>query len=141
VILRVPWERSDEHLDLCDLIAALGERALNATWFGKGGAYHGENADELSAFTDQNKPIDGRDFLQITSGIQQTLAGDFQAFDVGETSPWVFIRAWHGSGFYIETNDPTIKERLKTHFRTIEEVEGASPFYEGLFLTFDQVSK
>jgi len=127
-------EKPNQDLDLYGLMIALGERALNSTWFGSGVDCYGERAEELYTFTDQNKPIDGRDLLDITSSIHQTIQGDFQAFDPGATSHWILIRAWDGSGFYIETNDPKIKEQLKTHFQASEDVEGAYPPYEGLFI-------
>ena len=127
-------EEPDQVLDLHGLMIALGERALHSTWFGSGVDCYGEKAEELQAFTDQNKPIDGRDLLHITMGIHQTLAGDFQAFDPGATSPWIFIRAQDGTGFYIETNDPEITNQLKQHFHAVDDVEGAYPPYEGLFI-------
>jgi tetratricopeptide (TPR) repeat protein len=129
-----PLGAPDQALDLYDLIAALGERALRSIWFGSGVECYGENADELYAFTEHNRQIEGGDFLYITSGIRQTTAGDFHAFDPGAASPWIFIRAWAGSGFYIETDDTQIEKLLKTHFPSVEEVEGASPPYAGLFL-------
>ncbi len=131
---QIPFEEPDQAPDLYDLLLALGERALDSIWFGSGVDCYGEKAEELYAFTDQNMPIEGRDLLEITSGIRQTIEGDFQAFDPGANSHWIFIRAWDGSGFYIETNDSSIKERLQTHFQTVQEVEGASPPYESLFL-------
>ena len=127
-------EEPDEVLDLHGLLIALGERALHSTWFGSGVDCYGEKAEELHTFTDQNKPIEGRDLLHITTGIHQTIEGDFQAFDPGATSPWIFIRAWDGTGFHIETNDPEIKNQLKQHFQAVEDVEGAYPPYEGLFI-------
>jgi tetratricopeptide (TPR) repeat protein len=126
--------RSERGLDLYELIAALGERALRSVWSGSGVECSGEKAEELYAFAGQDRPIEGRDLLEITAGIQQTVAGDFQAFDPGGSSPWIFVRAWEGSGFYVETNDPKIKERLKSHLQGVEEVEGATPLYEGLFI-------
>ncbi|HET9587346.1 MAG TPA: tetratricopeptide repeat protein, partial [Anaerolineales bacterium] len=130
----VPLGKPDQDFDLHALIVALGERVLDSIWLGSGVDCYGEKAEELYAFTDHNRPIEGRDFLSITSGIRQTIQGDFQAFDPGANSPWIFLRAWDGSGFYIETNDPKIKERLKAQFPSAEEVDGASPPYEGLFL-------
>ena len=126
--------QQDPELDLYALITALGDRALRSVWFVSGVDCYGENADELYAFTENNKPIEGADFLFITSGIRQTIAGDFQAFDPGAASHWIFIRAWQGSGFYIETDDTQVENLLKTHFPSVEEVEGASPPYAGLFL-------
>ena len=131
---QIPSREPGQKLDLYGLLAALGERALHSTWFGSGVECYGEKADELYAFTDQDRPIKGGDFLRITSGIHQTVQGDFQAFDPGATSYWIFIRAWDGSGFYIETDDPEIMDLLKAHFQAMEEVEGASPPYEGLFI-------
>ena len=127
-------EKPEQNLDLYDLIITLGERALDSTWLANGVDCQGEKAEALYAFTDQDKPIDGRNFLDIASGIRQTIAGDFQAFDPGAASPWIFIRAWKGKGFYIEINVPESKELLKTHFQAVEEVEGAQPPYEGIFI-------
>jgi tetratricopeptide (TPR) repeat protein len=129
-----PSGEPDQELDLYSLLVALGERALHSIWFGSDVDCYGEKAEELYAFTDHNRPIQGRDFLAITSGIRQTIQGDFQAFDKGAASHWLFLRAWDGSGFYIETDDPNSKARLKTHFQSMEEVDGASPPYEGLFI-------
>jgi len=131
---QVSSEKSDQHLDLYELVVALGDRALDSIWLGSGVNCSGERAEELFSYTNQNQPIAGQDFLRITSGIRQTIEGDFQAFDPNATSHWIFIHAWDGSGFYIEINDPKGKERLKTHFQLVEEVEGATPPYEGLFL-------
>jgi len=131
---QAPSEQPDQKLDLYDLIVALGDRALDSIWLGSGVDCDGEGAEELFSFTNQKQPIAGQDFLRITSGIRQTIKGDFQAFDAGAASPWILIRAWDGEGFYIETNDPKIKKQLKTHFQAVEEVEGASPPYEGLFI-------
>lgn len=120
--------------DLHSLIVALGERALDSTWYGRSVECYGERAEELHALTDGNMPIEGADFLSITSGILQTIRGDFQAFDPGADSPWIWIRAWEGDGFYAETDDPEIKVRLQSRFESVEQVSGATPPYEGVFV-------
>jgi tetratricopeptide (TPR) repeat protein len=124
----------DQNLDLHSLLVTLGERAHDSTWFGSGVHCYGEKADELHTLTDQDQPIEGRTLLHITSGIHQTLEGDFRAFDPDAPSPWIFIRAWNGSGFYVETNDVEVKQRLLAHFPVVEDVEGAQSPYLGLFL-------
>ncbi len=130
----VQSENPEQALDLYDLIAALGDRALNSIWFGNGVECYGESAEELYALTSQNQPIEGGDLLSITAGIRQTIAGDFHAFDPVGTTHWIFIRAWEGNGFYIETDDAQIEQQLKTHFPWVEDMEGASPPYAGLFI-------
>jgi tetratricopeptide (TPR) repeat protein len=137
---QVAAEKRDHDPDLYDVLAALGERALHSTWFGGGVDCYGEKAEELYAFTDHNRPIEGRDLLHITSGIRQTRAGEFTAFDPGAASHWIFIRAWDGNGFYVETDDPQIENQLKAHFETAEEVEGAEPPYEGIFIPIIKLS-
>ena len=62
------------------------------------------------------------------------MKGDFYALDPDAPSHWLFIRAWEGSGFYVETSDPKIKEGLQAQFQEMQEVEGAQPPYESLFL-------
>jgi tetratricopeptide (TPR) repeat protein len=131
---QVSAQEPDRAPDLYDLILALGERALHSTWFGSGLQGEGEKAEELYALTEQDQPVQGRELFDITSGIRRTVQGDFYALDPGATSHWLFIHAWDGNGFYIETDDPKIKRQLKTHFQAMEEVEGAPPPYEGLFL-------
>ncbi len=44
------------------------------------------------------------------------------------------MRAWDGSGFYIETNDYKVKECLEARFQNVEDVEEAQPPYEALFI-------
>jgi tetratricopeptide (TPR) repeat protein len=130
----VQAEQPEQTLDLHDLILALGDRALESTWYGADLDCEGEKAEELYDYTDHQKPIDGRAFVKILSQIRKTYEGDFQAFDPGQDSPWIFLRAWNGSGFYIETNDPRLKHSLMSLFKGVEEVEGASPPYVSLFL-------
>lgn len=121
-------------LDIHDLIVVLGKRALESIWFGRDVESQGDKADELSALTLRDTPIDGRDFLLLTSGIHQTSKGDFYALDPDADSHWLFLRAWEGSGFYIETDDPKIQERLKSQYPGLEEVEGVPPPYKGFFI-------
>jgi len=127
-------EKPDRDLGLQAVLVVLGERALHSTWFGSGVQADGEHAEELFSLIDYNEPLEGREFLRIASGIRQIMEGDFTAFDPGSTSHWILIRAWKGSGFYIEINDPTNKERLKTQFQSVEDVEGVLSPYEGLFI-------
>lgn len=129
-----PPGKPDQALDLYAVIAALGERALHSTWFGSEVECYGEKAQELHARTRQDRPIEGQELLAIASGIGQTVKGDFYALDPGADAHWVYIRAWDGSGFYIEIDDPEATERLKTRLPSLEEVEGAAPPYNGLFV-------
>ena len=127
-------QTSRKDIDLHNVIAALGERALNSVWLGNGVDCYGANAEELCSFTDHEQPIAGHELFRITSGVSQTIEGDFKAFDLGSTSHWLYIRAWDGSGFYVETNDPQVKKHLKSQFQAVEEVEEAHHPYEGLFI-------
>jgi tetratricopeptide (TPR) repeat protein len=126
--------KQGQRSDFYRLVAAFGDRSLRSTWFGGGVDCNGETADQLYALTAQNLPIEGDDFLRLAAGIRQIMAGDFQAFDPGEDSPWVFLRTWEGNGFYVETDDPQVEKQLKVHYQAVEEVEGASPPYQGFFI-------
>lgn len=131
-------EKSDQQFDLHALLVALGNRALESVWFGSEVECYGEQRDELYRLTKLNRPIPGRDLLAIAAGIRQTVAGDFQAFDPRASDPWIFIRAWNGAGFYIETNDPQVKQDLKSQLPALEEVEGATAPYESLFISLEE---
>lgn len=125
---------ANQGLDLHGILAALGERALSSNWLGNNIECLGESAPELYSYTDHEQTITGYDLLRITSGIYQTIEGDFKAFDQGSTSHWFYIRAWDGGGFYIEVNDPELKERLKNQFQAVEDIEEMHHHYEGLFV-------
>lgn len=130
-----PPTKPDRPPDLHDLLTALGERARHSTWFGRGLQCEGEKAEELYALTEGDQPVEGGILLAVTAGIRKTAAGDLQAFHAASAdAPWIFIRAWEGTGFYIETNDPRVKRQLKARFPSAEDVDGASPSYEGMFL-------
>jgi len=122
-------------LDLHEILMVMGQRAVNSTWFGNGMECFGVNAEEMHDLTDHNRPIPGSDILRITQGIDQTIDGYLSAYDRDLSSHWVTIRAWDGSGFYIETDDPEIKARLISQFEDVEEVKEASHPYEGLFIS------
>jgi tetratricopeptide (TPR) repeat protein len=124
----------ERELDLHQILVALGKRAIDSVWFGSSVECDGEKAEELYALTNQERPIEGRVLLDLTSGIQQTIKGDFYALDPGADAHWLFIRAWEGSGFYVEIDDPKSGERLKAHFPSVEEVGGVSSPYQGLFI-------
>jgi tetratricopeptide (TPR) repeat protein len=121
-------------LDLYGLIVALGERARGSLWFGSDVTCRGENAAQLYAWTSTNQPIEGRDLLSIASGIRQTIQGDFYALDPGASAHWLFIRAWDGNGFYMEIDDPNGVQRLKMDLPSLEQLDGAAPPYQGLFI-------
>ena len=128
------FSKANPGLDLHGIIIALGERALNSTWLGNGVECLGENAQELYSYTDHERTIAGYDLLRITSGIYQTIEGDFIAFEKDSTSHWFYIRAWDGGGFYIEMNDPETQERLKNQFQAVEDIKETHLPYEGLFI-------
>src|SRR5215216_1675775 len=57
---QVQSKEPDPDLDLYGLIVALGERALHSIWFGSGVDCYGETAEDLYAFTNHKRPIEGR---------------------------------------------------------------------------------
>lgn len=127
-------EGRDPHLDLHEILTALSDRALRSTWYGKDVKCYGPKAEQLYAYTAKERPIPGRGLLAITSGIQQTVRGDFSAFDPGAEKPWLFIRVWEGSGIYVETDHPEVRKLIQDQFPWAEEVDGATPGYQGFFL-------
>lgn len=125
----------NQDLDLHSIILALGERGRHAVWHISGVDCFGENAEELWLMDDNKQPVEGKDLLRITAGIAQTIDGCFKAFDEGSSSHWFYLRAWDGSGFYIETNDPEIKVSLQARFlNVVDDVAQAQPPYEALFI-------
>ena len=125
---------ANQDLDVHSILFALGDQAMNSVWQVSGVDCFGENAEELWLIDDNKQSARGNDLLRITTGITQTIDGDFHAFDNCSTSHWFYMRAWDGSGFYVETNDHKVKERLDARFRNVEDVAETQPPYEGLFI-------
>ena len=125
---------ANQDLDLHSIFLALGDRAMNSVWQVSGVDCFGEKAEELCLIDDNKQSVSGNDLLPITAGITQTIDGYFRAFDKVSTSHWFYMRAWDGRGFYVETNDHKIKERLDIRFQNVEDVAEAQPPYQGLFI-------
>ncbi len=126
---------ANQDLDLHSIILALGERAQHAVWQISGVDCFRANAKELWLINDTQQPVAGNELLRITAGIVQTIDGCLKAFDKGSAAHWFYLRAWDGSGFYIETNDPEIKASLQARFQNVtDDVEEARLPYEALFI-------
>jgi hypothetical protein len=82
--------------DLQSLITALGEQALTSQWLCTSVECYGQSADELHTLSDQQLLVDGRELLRIVENIYSIVDGYFKAFQIGEATPWLVVRAVDG---------------------------------------------
>ena len=78
---------------LSELINRLGEKARTSSWFCRGVECYGPNAEILHTFSDQGQSIGGDRLLEITQELDCIADGYFYAYSLGDTTPWLILRA------------------------------------------------
>jgi hypothetical protein len=117
-------------VDLRDVLAALGERAISAFWAvsgvdaeGEDVAATGDRADELEALSRSRKRVSGQRLAEIAKGIHQTIGGKFQGYDgVSSVEPWITIIAFDSSWFEIRSPDEGVLCQLGSQFKDTRRI-------------------
>jgi hypothetical protein len=108
------------------VLPILGERAIRASWQVAGVAHFdeplfatGEGATHLEALCQSLRRVSGVLLTQIFGQVEQVIWGEFSAYDDGEGTPWVILRAIDGSWSEVETDDLGILDRVRETFSDI----------------------
>lgn len=108
------------------LLPMLGERALRASWEVAGVARFdeplfatGEGASQLEALCQPSKRISGVMLSQIFGRVEQIIWGEFSAYDDGDGTPWVILRAIDSSWCEVQTNDRGVLDFVHSTFADI----------------------
>jgi hypothetical protein len=123
--------------DVGDILQAVAARAGDSLWQCVEVECLGDNSMALHLFCEYRALLDTGALIRLASGIHQTSAGSFNAYKIGERSPWMVISA-EGGFFEVKSSTDEILPLLKARFRKIldpatsawvryEEVKGRTP--------------
>src|SRR5690349_2519553 len=79
--------------DLIDILRVVGPDAESSLWRCRNVECTGDLADELHRVSDAEATVSGAEMLRLARGVLQIIDGDFEAYRVDETRPWLVVRA------------------------------------------------
>lgn len=120
-------DAEDHHLsfDLKEVLAAIGQPALEANWT----VGSVEQADEplwvlgpsmplVEALANSGERVSGYRLLEIAQGIQQTIWGEFRGYETPTSlSPWIVVIAFESTWFEVHTDNATVLGALRARFK------------------------
>ena len=106
--------------DVGDILQAVAAKGGGSLWQCAGVECLGDNANALHLFCEYRALLDTSALIRLTSGIHKTTTGSFNAYKVGERSPWLVISA-AGGFFEVKSTVDDILPLLKARFRKILE--------------------
>lgn len=110
--------------DLRHVLAALGERALSSAWrIEELWVTDVTDAKRLEWLVDHAQPISGRELKDAAENVVQVIDGEFAAFEVGSSEPWVIVEAVDSAYYTVRSNDPDVLQSIRNHFRDVSEYE------------------
>lgn len=104
--------------DVGDILQAVAARAGDTLWQCVDVECLGDNSNALHLFCQYRALLDTSALIHLSSGIHQTTAGSFNAYRIGERTPWMVISAG-GSFFEVKSTLDDVLPLLKARFRKI----------------------
>ena len=116
-------ERNVLAVNLHRVLELLGERAIRSRWKASEVWAPGEEGSELEKLADGRTLLDGMDLVRLASIIVQVIDGEFQAFDLGNSSPWVIICAVDSTYYAIFSPEKSVLDKVRASFREVSDCE------------------
>ncbi len=111
--------------DLIDLLQALGEPARLSTWRCSVDECVPANPEvnDLEEIYNRSEGLAGPELLDLAAKTLQVIDGTFEAFLLGEASPWVKLGAIDSCYWEVFVSDPSLLSGLESRFQGVERME------------------
>jgi hypothetical protein len=109
-------------VDLRQVLAALGDRAVASEWRVQDVWATGDSAEVLGSF-DGSLAISGDRLRELADGAHQVIDGVFTGVDAGCSDPWVIIEAVDSSYYLVRSDDVVVLEAVRSAFRSVRDYE------------------
>jgi hypothetical protein len=133
-ILLPPGEVGGLSFDLADVLGAIGERVARSEWRVEFLDCIGEARPELLAACEASANISGARLSELAARLVQVIDGDFFGREMGQTDPWVLVKAVDSCWWEVWSIDPGVGASLRRRFRAVQELTEDPP-NEALQLT------
>ncbi len=116
-------DRNILSVDLKGILYLFHEKVIASDWKVSNVIALGDtSADELHIISDTNTTVGGQRLLELAEDVWQVTEGQFEASLDNATSPWCVIRAVDSSAYDVETDDYSMLEELRKHYRNVSEI-------------------
>lgn len=111
------------NFDLKDILQLAGGRAIKSRWkLTRVEASGKQSAEDLHRLCDSGTIVEGQALANLAADVWQVIDGQFEAFDDCAKSPWLVIHAVDSTAYDVQSNDESLLERLRTHFRSVRDL-------------------
>ena len=114
-------------VDLRHVLDLLGERAMHSSWLASDvwatDKDAGEAAQELEKLADGRTYIPGDHLCRVAHKLRQVIDGEFAAFNKGDDSPWIIIRAVDSSFYEVFSPETDVLRTVREAFQQVSDCE------------------
>jgi hypothetical protein len=117
--------RTEDNLlavDLIDILRLLGSDVEGNSWEISQVECVGSDAEALHQIADSETRVSGMKLFEIASNLMQVIYGTFKAYRLGESIPWIVIRAVDSSAYDVETQDEAVLDRIRNSFTQVTDL-------------------
>ena len=107
--------------DLVDILRVVGLDAKSSSWRCRSVECTGDLAAELHRVSVSGSTLSGAEMFRLAGGVFQVIDGDFAAYRLGETRPWLVVRAIDSSEYAVITQDERLLARVRERFRDVRD--------------------
>jgi hypothetical protein len=112
-------QKNSDSFDVKDVLPFLGEAVFDSHWLCKSVECIGDSAEQLHHIADTAREIDGREFVELITHLQQTIEGRFIAYLRDSATPWLIIEVVDGTHFDVWMEDKAILQTLMNQFQDV----------------------
>ena len=105
--------------DLRDILEVIGEPALTSDWRCLNLWYTAVKDGQFSEFRERRRRLSGKELVEFTASVHQSIDGKFIAKKDGTNKPWLIIRAVDSSWFEVWCSKQEVLEELKGRFTQV----------------------
>ena len=120
-----PGGRGYLDFDLLEVLAALGDRALESRWLAHDLEYISK--DELDVpiieAMARGQAVSGQELASGIEALLQVIDGEFLATAPGDEHPWIVVKAFDSTRWEVVSADAKAHEAIRNAFRVVEQRE------------------
>jgi hypothetical protein len=117
-------------VDLIDILRLAGPDAQSSLWRCRNIECIGDLAEELHHASENGSVLTGLELIRVAGGVEQIIDGDFEAYRLGESVPWLVVRAIDSAEYVVITQDERLLTRIRERFRDVRDSPDDTAYVE-----------
>jgi hypothetical protein len=117
-------------VDLVDILRLAGSNAQSSSWRCRNVECIGDLAEELHRASENGSVLTGPELIRVAGGVEQIIDGHFEAYRLGESVPWLVVRAIDSSEYVVITQEERWLARIRERFRDVRDSPDDTAYVE-----------